>query len=965
MGCSGSKTEDLPLVVRCRERRELIRAAANHRYTLAAAHVSYFRSLKDVGDALRKFVDEELITYTRSSSSSSPVSSPSLILPPNSKKKIDDDSDESHLHDEDGSHLQISSSSDDDGDNDFEPSSRKQGRSLHKDKENGDGESSHSNEGINSEYPRWNFGGDGFGGGMQYPYPQSPRSYAEPYTDQYNWGVHGLNPWNYSSYSNVNYMKKQVSEMRTVVQEPAAEPSSGYSDSFWNIPAAYGRNYGYFPTSSPVRVSDESAKASRPEETPPPPPPVASAWDFFNPFDVFDNGYPSYYSSGTYGHLSNSSSPDSNEVREREGIPDLEEETESEVYKEVLREKKTDVEAKKRSGQRTFSSKGMNNAESRKKSGESSPPSRMIPSRKNSESSSKSVPWDKSENSSGSVPLHKSESSSNSEETEKTSLPSQYSDRSAKPSISPPHSKGASWVDRSPSRGMTGSINFTDEKSSTSTTVSKSVDEDSMRRRRGVTFNVEEISKQTDSSNSFTTLSPHATRDLRDAVGEIRDEFEYASGCGKEVAVILEVGKMPFQPGLLRVIISRILHLIAPSLSFQDLLSRKSVKLASRTVKLAKSYFEDVGNDVNVKACNLSSTLDKLYAWEKKLYKEVKEEERLRLMYEKQRKRLQLLDDNGAESTKIYAAQDHIRRLLTKLDVSIKAIDAISTRIQKLRDEELKPQIAILILGLIRMWKAMLKCHRKQFHAIVESKMRKLKANTGFQTDSSSRATADLERELHSWCRHFKDWIFFQKSYVESLNGWLLQCLRYEPEETPDGPTPYSPGRLQAPPIFIICNDWHQAMENIAEAKVANAMNAFATTLHQLWEKQDEEMRQRIIAESLMKEYQENLKTTQHMDKGKLNPNSDVISDKTGLSVVPSDSGVLPLEVLKVDLESMRQKLAEERIKHKGAMKLLHDAASSSLQGGLVPIFRSLDSFTSEALKAHEHVRLQRTDLNS
>ncbi|XP_073141522.1 uncharacterized protein [Henckelia pumila] len=886
-------------------------------------------------------------------------------------KKIDDDSDESHLHDEDDSHLQISSSSDDDDDN-VEPPSRKQRGILQKDTENGNGEASHSNEGINSEYPRWNFSGYGFGGGMQYPYPQSPRSYAEPYTDQYYWGVPGLNPWNYSSYSNVNYMKKQVSEMRTVVQEPPAEPSSGYSDSFWNIPAAYGRNYGYFPSSSPARVRNESAKASRPEETPPPPPPVASGWDFFNPFDVFDNGYPNYYSSGTYGHLSNSSSPDSNEVREREGIPDLEEETESEVYKEVLREKKTYAEAKKRSGQKTFSSKGMNNAESRKKSGESSPRSGAMLSRKNSESSSKSVPLDKSENGSGSVPLHKGKSSSRSipswtsEETEKTSMPSQDSDRSAKPSVSPLHSKGTSSVDRSPSRGMTGSIIFTDEKSSTGTTVSKSVDEDSMRRRRGVTFEVEEISKHTDSSkmSSFTTFSPHATRDLRDAVGEIRDEFEIASGCGKEVAVILEVGKMPFQPGLLRVILSRILHLIAPSLSSRDLLSRKSAKLASRTVKLAKSYFEDVGKDVNVKACDLSSTLDKLYAWEKKLYKEVKEEERLRVMYEKQLKRLKLLDDNGAESTKIYAAQDSIRRLLTKLDVSIKAIDAVSMRIQKLRDEELKPQIAALILGLIRMWKAMLKCHRKQFQAITESKMRKLKANTGFQTDSGSRATAELERQLHSWCRHFKDWIFFQKSYVESLNGWLLQCLKYEPEETPDGPMPYSPGRLEAPPIFIICNDWHQAMENITEAKVANAMNAFATTLHQLWEKQDEEMRQRIIAESLMKEYRENLKTTQHMDKGKSNRDPDVMSDKTGLSVVPSDSGVLPMDDQKVDLETMRQKLAEERIKHKDAMKLLHDAASSSLQGGLVPIFRSLDSFTSEALKAHEHVRLQRADLN-
>ncbi|KAL3840022.1 hypothetical protein ACJIZ3_024613 [Penstemon smallii] len=253
------------------------------------------------------------------------------------------------------------------------------------------------------------------------------------------------------------------------------------------------------------------------------------------------------------------------------------------------------------------------------------------------------------------------------------------------------------------------------------------------------------------------------------------------------------------------------------------------------------------------------------------------------------------------------------------------------------------------------MWKAMLKCHQKQFQAIMESKMRKLKANTA---DSSSRAIAELERELRAWSESFNDWITFQKSYVESMNGWLRQCLQYQPEETPDGPVPYSPGRLGAPPIFVIFNDWHQAMEAISEARVANAMNNFATSLRQLWEKQDEEGRQRLKAEYLSRDLEKQLKTNR-VDKGKLDHEQDTMSDKTGLSVVQSDSGISPLDDLKVDLDSMRQRLAEERIKHKDAMKLVHDAASSSLQGGLVPIFKALENFTSEALKAHEHVRLK------
>ncbi|KAG8378254.1 hypothetical protein BUALT_Bualt08G0118500 [Buddleja alternifolia] len=997
MGCSGSKAEDLPLVVRCRERRELIRAAANHRYALAAAHVSYFRSLKGVGDALRKFVDEELITTTSPSSSASSLSSPSLILPPNSKKSHSNGDESSlHLHhdddDDDESHLHLS-----------DDSSDSEAYKLH----NHDSEDDvHQHQGVrnlhnnnnvdesSSYYPRGGFNGYGYGQGYgdgmvnepyMYPnsnpnsnsYPQPPRSYGEPYMDQ--WGSQGMppeaaaaQPWYYSNNSNVFYMKKAAPATRTFVQEPPGEPSYGYSDSYWTSPVGhedrgYGGNYGYVSMGSSAGVgSNEGSKVNKPKEAPPPPSPKASGWDFFNPFDVFDNGYPEYYSSGKYGYGTNSSSPDSTEVREREGIPDLEEETESEVFKEVLKGKRMNAEAKKSAGESSSRSRAVPVAKNREGGLKS------VPLHRN-EGSSRPVPLYKSEGSSKSGPMHKSESSSrslpswSSEDGEKPSMPPQYNGESSKSSMPPryseesekvstsrPHSNGSSWVNRTEHEEMGSSFSLTDEKSSQENVVSKSVDEVSVK-KKGVTFEIEETSKQdADSSmlSSVTLLSPHGNRDLREVVAEIRDEFETASSCGKEVATMLEVGKLPYQPSFLKVIISRILYLISPSLSLRDPPSMQSVKLASKTVKLARSYFDDVGNDVNAKACNLSSTMDKLYAWEQKLYKEVKDEERLRVIYEKQCKRLKSLDEEGAEPSKIDATRASIRRLLTKLDVSIRAIDSISSWIHELRDKELEPQVAALIHGLTRMWKAMLKCHQKQFQAIMESKMRKLKANIVHQTESSSRASTELERELRAWSGRFNDWIHFQKSYVESLNGWLLQCLQYEPEETPDGPVPYSPGRLGAPPIFVISNDWHQAMEAISEARVANAMNTFATSLRQLWEKQDEEGRQRLKAEYLSKDYEKQL-------RGKMGIEQDKKPDRTGLSVVQSDSGVSPLDDLKVDLDSMRQRLAEERIKHKDAMKLVHDAASSSLQGGLVPIFKALENFTSDALKAHEHVRLQ------
>lgn len=243
----------------------------------------------------------------------------------------------------------------------------------------------------------------------------------------------------------------------------------------------------------------------------------------------------------------------------------------------------------------------------------------------------------------------------------------------------------------------------------------------------------------------------------------------------------------------------------------------------------------------------------------------------------------------------------------------------------------------------------------------MESKIRSLKANTGFRSDSSLKATLELEVELLNWCTSFNDWINAQKSYVKTLNEWLRRCLKDEREETADGTPPFSPGRLGAPPIFVICNDWNEAMVRIKENEVANAMQDFASNLHQLWERQDEEQRQRAKAEYLSKDFEKRLRTLR-MEMGKRE--QDSVSEKSALSKIPSESGVSPLDDLKVDLDSMRKRLEEERTRHKETIKLVHSAASNSLQAGLVPIFEALGNFSAEVLKAHEQVRLQQAEVS-
>lgn len=85
-----------------------------------------------------------------------------------------------------------------------------------------------------------------------------------------------------------------------------------------------GGGGGFFGDSSvpPPPVAASTSKSPAPA---PPSPPRSSTWDFLNPFETVEKFYPVY-----------SSSHDSREVREEEGIPDLEEDDDDdEVVKAV------------------------------------------------------------------------------------------------------------------------------------------------------------------------------------------------------------------------------------------------------------------------------------------------------------------------------------------------------------------------------------------------------------------------------------------------------------------------------------------------------------------------------------------------------------------------------------------------------------------------------------------------------
>lgn len=754
MGCAGSKLEELNAVVLCRDRSDLLAEAIRHRYALADAHAAYADSLHSVGAAFHRLLDVgahlqgspilPLPAQRKGDElpppSSTPVAAAAAAALPSAH---------SHSRSQSGSHIQFHSSDESDSDGDsFQHFDGDSPVHLHPDHHELVGGPTF----FNTHYAR------------NKPPPPSAS------------------------------FEQRVESAEQVHYGSVAESSSSSSYTY-PVPYGYQPNYygyagmgGFFGSSSPPPAMSQptsvgpeaNSKASTFRAAPPPPsPPRTSAWDFLNPFESFENYYRSY-----------TPSRNSKEVREDEGIPDLEGD-EQEVIKEAYGDQK------------------------------------FVAS-----TSASAVP--------------------------------EYS------------SKGASVSEKD---------------------VGSSV-EDTRYDLRPTEDEVEVVEKNVvgvemqKPHEERTVAAPRKYHDVSEVASEIRVQFERAAESTEDLARLLEVGKLPY-------------------------IRKKSVFAApSRmmcVIPLFMSKDEDLvyEEDKVMSTLNLSSTLQKLYIWEQKLHDEVRVEENMRLLHDRNSKKLKRLDERGAEAHNIEATQTFIRKLSTKIRIAIQIVNSVTTKINVLRDEELWQQIDGLIQSFERMWGVMLECHQIQSQAIAEASHLDSIASGGKVSDELMNAIMHLEMELLRWTGNFCAWINSQKNFVKALNSWLVLCLHYEPEVTADGIPPYSPGRIGAPPVFVIFNCWSQALDMVSEKEIVEAMLSSAAIIKQLWQQNDMELRQKMISNRDMER-----------------------------------------------LFKMREREAKVISKEVGALEVSVSQSSEprSLHSSLRQLFQSMKDFSTSAMKAYEDI---------
>ncbi|RDX81747.1 Nitrate regulatory gene2 protein, partial [Mucuna pruriens] len=380
---------------------------------------------------------------------------------------------------------------------------------------------------------------------------------------------------------------------------------------------------------------------------------------------------------------------------------------------------------------------------------------------------------------------------------------------------------------------------------------------------RSSSKNNKDLAQREEDPSEFIT---HRAKDFLSSMKVIEHRFVRAFESGREVSRLLEANKIKFGYSKAKGKSSATILLAAfmfawcgekatpvsqepeqKILSWKRSVSSESDSIKNPLVTTSKKYMDDNGIDFVEEPCMIagshSCTLDRLYAWERKLYDEVKAGEFIRKEFDRKCDQLRHQFAKDRSTQVIDKTRSVVKDLHSRIIVAIYSVDLISKRIERMRDEELFPQLLELTQGLMRTWKVMVECHHAQYITITLAYHSRSSMKT-LEGDTRREIMAQLLEEFECFGLSFSNWINSHTSYIEALNGWLQNCI-LQPRERPKSRKPFSPRRALAPPIFVLCRDWSAGIKALPSQELSHAIQYFVSDLRRMIEQQDKELHEK------------------------------------------------------------------------------------------------------------------------
>ncbi|KAI0500025.1 hypothetical protein KFK09_018233 [Dendrobium nobile] len=435
--------------------------------------------------------------------------------------------------------------------------------------------------------------------------------------------------------------------------------------------------------------------------------------------------------------------------------------------------------------------------------------------------------------------------------------------------------------------------------------------------------------------------------ELLDALKDVEEEFLKAYDSGKELARMLgaDIVNIHTRDDEIKDNSSKFIQAITWHRSSSSLSSSSRRSLVCKNTSLTEGrseIFEDYGG---MGSGSHWLTLGRLYAWEKKLYEEVKAGEQTRQMYQKKCLQLRNQDAKGSGSHTLDKSRASVKDLYARIWVSLRTIETISIRIQKVRDDELHPQLIELLQGMMRTWRSMLQSHEQQKQIMSNIKAFTCASYGRYCSDSQRQVTKKLEEQLENWRFCFKNYVSAQRSYVEALYGWHSKFFVPDYSRTRCSVPSYGEG---SPPLLLILQEWSSSSMKLPDRAVSLSMKGFINNMRVVLVKQGEEQQQKRKVDGLAKEFDQRIATLHKVENRILELKlSDVKPEPEVRDRVELLSGKKNLA------EMFRQKLEMEKAKHRKCMQETTEATMNGFKFGFGHVFESLADFSRESLKLY------------
>lgn len=440
------------------------------------------------------------------------------------------------------------------------------------------------------------------------------------------------------------------------------------------------------------------------------------------------------------------------------------------------------------------------------------------------------------------------------------------------------------------------------------------------------------VSGYSKDSNSELAMvvSRNSGKDLMGIIKELDEYFLNAADAGADVSLALEVSSPAFSCQSKEGKVYNMWNL-SPSLWTRGCTSPKSNGFSRMSA-------QNFGNGRSVYGSHCS-TAERLYAWEKKLYKEVKDAETFKIEHDKRVEHLRKLELKRADYMKTEKTKKEIEKLESQMMVASQAIETTSAEIVKLRDTELYPQLLELVKGLMCMWRSMYECHQVQTHIVQQLKYLNIIPSAEPTSEIHRQSTLQLELEVQQWHLSFCSLVKAQRDYIQSLTGWLRLSLFQFNKNTLSRTSEESR-------IYSLCEEWQQAVDRIPDKVASEAIKSLLTAIHSIVVQQQEEQKQKKRAECAFKELEKKTIELRSLES-KYGP-------FCAAETLGSGRNKDPVGEKHAKVAFLRAKAEEEKSKHDKSVSITRAMTLNNLQMGFPHLFQAIVGFSSVCMQAFE-----------